>query len=879
EIPNKINHAEAKHLADTSGSDKTERTTKRSRVSTIRRIFDMAKHRTKRSSFFSTGVKVCPQESVKQVLASHQAYYRLRVCQEAVWEAFRIFLDRIPDTSEYQNWVTACQRETFCIFDIGKNFSNSQEHLEIIQRRVKHRAFQERKDEISTEKIGGKKVEDIPSISTGSPGTPFFPYTPNGTLLNEIVNDTKTPVKELGTNAVPELPVEQMVEFSVTLTDQEYTAELSDPNSPEYQQLAAKFQLQMRKIFEKLPGFKDIRVLGFKSSSTIARYVVNFERDGSETKSTEDDITTIGSNKVESEKIPISAMGEREISATKLTVTDLQQLVAIALHEDQSLPMDLGTLQFTDESIAPPSDFDNDIQGMVTIPLAGPDLEESMSVELPLGYPSPATVDQRGDIFVDEFTTESPALSEEISIPEEYNNFITSEPEFPTKPSRDPFQDRFSHTQVIATDQQSFTVPFSALSSTISPPKSKDSYLPPPADDSASNDLFTDDYESPMEQATTMAIYTTESFTPPSLLEDGDEDSEAEEKKELTEADQDSLPEQAVKIMEEPESSGDDIFVTASTYETLPIFIDSSDLSTTQPEGVITDVLSPDQIAPLPAATSPSYSPSEIIEQSLELPDYSAPTPESVPPDVAGMGVQDIAAELDHIGEISTAALDEGEHGSGYISVLTTEPAEATPAPTLKYVTTSSMTTAAKGKELVVFFSLRVTNMHFSDDLFNRSSTEYKALEQQFMQLLLPYLQSNLTGFKHLEILNFRNGSVIVNSKMKFARTVPYNITEAVHCVLEDFCDAAAQHLNLEIDSYSLDIEPADQADPCKFMACDKFSECIMNEWTKEADCLCKPGYASQDGLPCQSLCELEPHLCVNGGKCELVPGRGAVCR
>lgn len=49
---------------------------------------------------------------------------------------------------------------------------------------------------------------------------------------------------------------------------------------------------------------------------------------------------------------------------------------------------------------------------------------------------------------------------------------------------------------------------------------------------------------------------------------------------------------------------------------------------------------------------------------------------------------------------------------------------------------------------------------------------------------------------------------MIVNSKMKFARTVPYNITEAVHCVLEDFCDAAAQRLNLEIDSYSLDIEP-----------------------------------------------------------------------
>ncbi|NXD34704.1 IMPG1 protein, partial [Copsychus sechellarum] len=801
EIPNKINRAEAKHLAATSGSDKTERTTKRSRISTIRRIFDMAKHRTKRSSFFSTGVKVCPQESVKQILASHQAYYRLRVCQEAVWEAFRIFLDRIPDTSEYQNWVTACQRETFCIFDIGKNFSNSQEHLEIIQRRVKHRTFQERKDEISAEKMGGKKVEDIPSISTGSPGTPLSPYAPNGTLLNEIFNDTKTPVKELGTNAVPELPVEQMVEFSVTLTDQEYIAELSDPNSPEYQQLAAKFQLQMKKIFEKLPGFKEIRVLGFKSSSTVARYVVNFERDGSEATGTADDISTIGSNKVESEKIPISPVEEREISATRLTVTDLQQLVASALHEDQSLPVDLGTLQFTDGTIIPPSDLDNDIQGVVTIPLTGPDLEE-----LPLGYPSPATVDQRGDVFVGEFTTESPALSEEISIPEEFNNFITSEPDFPTKPSREPFQDRYPYTQVIATDPPSFTVPFSALGSTSSPPKPEDSSLPPPADDSAGKDLLTDVDEPPVELATAGAFPTA--GLPAAGVE------RAAEEQELTDAaeppskepDQETLSGQAVKIMEEPESSGDDIFVTASTFDRLPFFTGPSDVSTVQPGAVITDVLP--SIAPLPAATSPSYSPSEIIEQSLELPDSSAPAPEGAPLDGTGVGVQDIAAELDQTGEMGTAALDEGEQGSAYIPVLTTEPAETTPAPVLKYVTTSSMTTAAKGKELVVFFSLRVTNMHFSDDLFNRSSTEYKALEQQFLQLLLPYLQSNLTGFKHLEILNFRNGSVIVNSKMKFAKTVPYNITEAVHCVLEDFCDAAAQHLNLEIDSYSLDIEP-----------------------------------------------------------------------
>lgn len=94
EIPNKLNRGEAKHLAEASGSEKTERTAKRSRISTIRRIFDMAKHRTKRSSFFSTGVKVCPQESVKQILASHQAYYRLRgKMMIAVYTSFlKVFL-------------------------------------------------------------------------------------------------------------------------------------------------------------------------------------------------------------------------------------------------------------------------------------------------------------------------------------------------------------------------------------------------------------------------------------------------------------------------------------------------------------------------------------------------------------------------------------------------------------------------------------------------------------------------------------------------------------------------------------------------------------------------------------------------------------------
>lgn len=52
------------------------------------------------------------------------------------------------------------------------------------------------------------------------------------------------------------------------------------------------------------------------------------------------------------------------------------------------------------------------------------------------------------------------------------------------------------------------------------------------------------------------------------------------------------------------------------------------------------------------------------------------------------------------------------------------------------------------GRALMVFFSLRVTNMIFSDDLFNKSSPEYKALEQRFLELVH---FSHLLGFPTVE--------------------------------------------------------------------------------------------------------------------------------
>lgn len=76
-----------------------------------------------------------------------------------------------------------------------------------------------------------------------------------------------------------------------------------------------------------------------------------------------------------------------------------------------------------------------------------------------------------------------------------------------------------------------------------------------------------------------------------------------------------------------------------------------------------------------------------------------------------------------------------------------------------------------------------------------------------------------------------------------------------------------------------LPLVTADHGDPCKFLACNEFSRCVVNTWTDEAECLCDPGYRTVDGLPCQSMCALQPDYCLNGGLCEIIPGHGATCR
>uniref|UniRef100_A0A669B3L1 Interphotoreceptor matrix proteoglycan 1 n=1 Tax=Oreochromis niloticus TaxID=8128 RepID=A0A669B3L1_ORENI len=542
-------------------------------------------------------------------------------CQEAVWEAFRIFFDRIPGTAEYQRWVHTCQHESLCISDLAKNFSGSEEHMSMIQR-VRTRFF------------------------TSACKPCFMFISTNLSLFSSLV--------------------EQIVEFSIDLVDPGYRELLDDPDSPQYIDLAQHLQDQMQHVFDKLPGFRSIHVLGISVAAVAMRC------------SSEDNISSFRPGgisvhyslvfEVSSPQIT-SEISENATDTPKSSSANsaLREMVTKALREEASLPVDLDSINFEPGNISP----------------------------------------QRSLIYM-----------------------VTTQVEFPI-------------------------------------------------------------------------------------------------------------------VTESPEGDSAEPEVESEQSEPAVVIIDEDLGGYVKKEGG--------------SPTTPPDATEDMVEEA----------------------VQDLAVELDQTSVVATEPnelLEKGEEGSGFLSVQEEHRTIVTTAtPPLRYLTTPTMTSASHGRELVVFFSLRVTNMDFSEDLFNKTSPEYRSLENTFLDLL-PFLQANLTGFKKLEILNFRKGSVVVNSKMKFAKSVPYNITEAVHCILEEFCTAAAKKLHIQIDTHSLDIEPADQADPCKFQACGEFSRCVVNAWTKEAECQCQLGFVSVDGLPCQSLCVLQPNYC-QGGECRIVPGYGAVCR
>lgn len=108
---------------------------------------------------------------------------------------------------------------------------------------------------------------------------------------------------------------------------------------------------------------------------------------------------------------------------------------------------------------------------------------------------------------------------------------------------------------------------------------------------------------------------------------------------------------------------------------------------------------------------------------STDLPSQNSNIQEDV-----GLSLSGVEAEVNE-------PLEE-DSGSGFPTETDERPYESTASPAMRQASTPLMSVVEKSKELVVFFSLRVTNIMFSEDLFNKSSPEYRSLENTFLELV-----------------------------------------------------------------------------------------------------------------------------------------------
>ncbi|XP_076604121.1 interphotoreceptor matrix proteoglycan 1 isoform X2 [Chaetodon auriga] len=782
--------------------------------------------RAKRSAVLTTGVKVCPQETVKAVISSHRAYYKLRVCQEAIWEAFRIFLDRVPNSEEYRAWVYTCQHENLCMDDLAQNFSSSQEHLDMVARRVAEQ---------------GEIEGDV--LGTPEPGRECT-WTPPLILL-----PTEEDVIQEDPNMIKENYEVYIVEFSVTIVDPVYSKLLRDPEALQYSDMKQELTDKMLHVFEKLPGFKEIRVVGYRSEDVSVRYAVVFNGD------TELNDDPEGLEEPDTET-------DEDVNAPKL-----KHIIVKALKQEPSLPLDIQTLSFEAvTTIYPVAELGmNPVESVVSEDDAtqAPTLDTAPTQSF---FPTVAVIENslEASTVKPETHTFVPFISNVLP---EATAAVTDET---------PLMAGLEEESTEGTAEEPGDIILETITEKEEEAEPEVEEIPAAEPEDGEPEPAGEVFEEHPEQQNEDLPLATPDFQPEEEITD---------------------PPAEVYL---PESTGPTVTEISVIEAAIPVSMPSSHEDAVQGIEPETDV------EPLPSPAESGEAPEDRDEASGGHSGATSASTE-LPPDNSN-NQEDVGSSQNGTEVEVTEPLEE-ESGSGFPSESDERPYESTAAPAMRQASTPLMTIVDKNKELVVFFSLRVTNMMFSDDLFNRSSPEYKSLENTFLELtqhsgsknspnpgassksgarrqttlasipLLPYLQSNLTGFKQLEILNFRNGSVVVNSRMKLDKPVPYNVTEAVHCVLEDFCSAASKRLDIEIDSRSLEVEPADQADPCKFLACNEFSRCVVNSWTDEAECLCDPGYSTVDGLPCQSTCVTQPNYCLNGGMCEIIPGHGATCR
>lgn len=203
--------------------------------------------------------------------------------------------------------------------------------------------------------------------------------------------------------------------------------------------------------------------------------------------------------------------------------------------------------------------------------------------------------------------------------------------------------------------------------------------------------------------------------------------------KELTEEQQDgeSPPESIEPIV--PET------IDRETEAEVPVSIPASGEEAVQVEQGIEPeeeeaVVESGSVAEPPVPPAPTKS-SKAPEEGDE-PVHSGVTAASVDILAENSDIHEGAEQAESGTEAEVTEPLEEDSGSGVPSESNERSYESTAAPIMSQMSTPSMNAIEKSKELVVFFSLRVTNMMFSDDLFNKSSPEYKSLERTFLELV-----------------------------------------------------------------------------------------------------------------------------------------------
>ncbi|KAF5903083.1 sentrin-specific protease 7 isoform X1, partial [Clarias magur] len=866
--------------------------------------------RQKRNLLLPSGVQLCSHETRQQATASHLKYYQLRVCQQAIWEAFKIFLDRLPVEEEYQRWMNQCQTGTTCATEIGVTISQSEEHLALshTQRLVqigrkkvqvililclsfvfsdttKTHMYRSQCESSKENDLGPSDVSHMTEKSSS-----FVVDSSVDKLTTEIISDMAlTTLDEIGLKswegtttssgttdleahkepvAVMIHPaVERRMRFTGMLKGERWRVELSDPTSNQYYNLSQHFSEQVAAALEKLNEFTSVSVLDFRPQSELSgeetvlvHYVVSLQTRGQEISNETVDFINMQLNMMEgnvsySEK-PTDLHTFTDLpSSDSITEAVLKETSQDDVHPTKG-PQQPGIRYGRQTTTTTTQDF----------------LEEEAEVGFSLHEEVAGVI----DMTKQPHPTEQVGTSGDAKVKADL--LLYSAVETQTLPGVTPtmaFKQATGSTDAVSGDEayQKEDVLENDLSE-----DSRENTGKTDEDMSVLTDrpLLWDDELSIFTSKTDYTEGRLASFAPIPAIETR-ESAEAKDhpltgttireqisleeeelvshpQKERDVEGETEVPTQTEpRIMQATEASRE--IQTAVTLAGKQEF-NSFEVTTKEAEKVKREDLKvsivmeedfhSDGLAVSPAIQIPEE---EVITNPNPVhPIHLSPDKEFVPT----MSREVIISEKESV--YITAGKKEGSELS---TAMPTSP----------------------GRTLIVFFSLRVTNMMFSEDLFNKSSPEYKALEQRFLELLVPYLQSNLSDFQNLEILNFRNGSIVVNSRMKFMKPVPQGVTTAVYLILEDFCNTAYQTMNLAIDKYSLDVESGDQADPCKFQACNEFAVCTVNRRSSEAECVCKPGYFSDDGLPCQSICKIQPDFCQNDGKCDIVPGRGAICR